>query len=72
MDIEKYVRNLTSWSNTIKVTDIQFMYFNASDLTTPKIKSNFKKFENYYIIEGILIIILVIIYIYIMKRLSNI
>lgn len=53
MDIEKYVGNLTSWCNRIEITDIQFMYFNASDLTTPKINSTFKKFEDYYIIDGV-------------------
>ena len=47
-----YIGNLTNWLNKIHLTNIQFMYFNASDLTKPKIKSTFKKFEHYYITEG--------------------
>ena len=53
----EYIQSLTSWINKLPLTSIKFMYFNASNLTTPKVKTAFKQFQiesdNYYITEGI-------------------
>ncbi len=52
------IQNLTGFINKVKIKKINFLYFNASDLTIPKMRDTFKvlpdKFNNedYYIING--------------------
>jgi hypothetical protein len=39
-----YRENITAWYNKLNKTNIKFMYFNASDITKPKIRTVFKQF----------------------------
>lgn len=52
----QYVQNLTLWNNVLDLSSIKFMYFHASDLRTPKVRTAFKKFglkgRNYYVTNG--------------------
>lgn len=52
----EYIQNLTLWNNTLNLTNIKFMYFHASDLKSPKVRTAFKKFgmkgRTYYVTNG--------------------
>ena len=54
---EQAIRNVTKYLNKIQLTKINFMYFNASDLTQPKMSDRFKKIVidniSYYISHGV-------------------
>jgi len=54
-----YIKNLTLWLNKQQISQIKFMYFNASDLTKAKVRTAFKKFsvnnDEFYIAQGITI-----------------
>ena len=51
-----YTQNLTLWMNKLPLTNIKIMFFYASDLTRPKVKTAFKMFrvknKDYYVCEG--------------------
>jgi hypothetical protein len=52
-----YVRNLKSFVESLPKTKIQFLYFHASDLTTPRMKETFGEWkigaESVYVIHGV-------------------
>ena len=52
----EYIQNLTRWNNTLEMSNVKFMYFHASDIRQPKVRTAFKKFglkgHNYYVING--------------------
>lgn len=51
-----FINNLTYYLNKITLSNIKFLYFHANDLTSPKLREIFRRFEvnnkPYYILQG--------------------
>lgn len=56
MNYDTYIKTITAYTNKIPLSTIDFLYFHANDLTKPKIRDTFRKFDlngiPHYILNG--------------------